>query len=290
MRVLHVGNIAGIGMIFSKYLNKKCIESHNVFYNKEIYDPMRYYQVYPDYVTVFESEEMEFLKNIVCIAENYDIIHIHTHVPWCATLKTNFPEKPIVFEYHGTDLRDNIGNQYRLEMEKYADKIICSTQDLPYFHEDGPGTMLWVPNPVDTDHFQRIDTKKAYHKYLTICRNERELKKITDMLYKAGMAYHFDYIDRSQFLFTYAEMPRLFSMYEYYFDIKFGGFEKLFDDPLQILSKSAMEAICCGLVVYTNDFDNSDKLRKMTQIPEYNKPENATDYLVSNVYTPLMRC
>ncbi|MHA1481548.1 MAG: hypothetical protein ACTSQZ_09020 [Candidatus Thorarchaeota archaeon] len=187
-------------------------------------------------------------------------IHINSHLVGLVIARSVAPWTPIVFQYHGTDIRGRIGIHKRV---KYlSDKVIVSTEDLMQYGE-------WYGCPIPTQ-FEYKGGRKP-NTALMIISGSAPVDKTED-----AIQYCFEHnleltiVDgRIGERIPSTEMPEYLSRFEYYLDFK----------GLDPMSKTGMEAIECGCKVVP-EYDLS------LVINEYKKTTPA-DYL--ELYNSLPR-
>lgn len=154
MRVLHIGNIAGVPQELSKAQRKLGLESdvisfqpHAFEYEVDMYRPTK---------LPFPLKYAERLGSLYAIAENYDIFHFHwsSAVPFGIDLPIwKSLGKKIVLHHHGDDIRQR---GEAIFFTKFANHIFVSTPDLL---EWSPRA-IWIPNPIDLEKLQYIGAKE----------------------------------------------------------------------------------------------------------------------------------
>ena len=90
------------------------------------------------------------------IVKPYDVFHLHSYRFLAKSLKQRNPTSKVILEYHGTDARGTPAGE-RFDDEQHCDLILISTPDLIEWVPNG----LWLPLPIDTDHFKLSEHRKV---------------------------------------------------------------------------------------------------------------------------------
>lgn len=153
MRILHIGNIAGIPQELSRAQKKMGFKSdvlsfypHPFGYEVDIYFPVK--RFYP-------LNHVEKVINILKILSKYDIIHFHfsSALPrGFDVMLWKFLRRRVIIHHHGSDIRYK---GEKLFYSKFADKILVSTPDLLEWSPDA----IWIPNPLNLDNYPYIGVK-----------------------------------------------------------------------------------------------------------------------------------
>lgn len=224
MKILHVWDQAGVGAVLAKYQRLLGHEAQVI--KRYGFDPCGIDEFYN--TRCFDVSAWRFYQIARSLAKDFDILHIHSAYKLCLVMP--FAKK--VIEFHGCDLRghDSLLNKIGRKM---ADKIIVSTPDLLEIVEDA----VWLPNPVDTDHFVRKGHFKP-HTALYV-HNWYESAEKAHVL---ADEYNLDLtvLDRSKgVMIKYKAFPAYLSQFEYFIS----------RHAIRSLSKTALEALACGLKV-----------------------------------------
>ena len=126
---------------------------------------------------------------------------------------------------------------------------------------------IYVPNPIDLDHF-RPQTPKS-DKAFTILLRHHSKELIENYLKDNNIDLEFDVIDTKKSPVRYADMPKFFSDYGTYIDLKFTEYFTL----AHCLSNAGRQALAMGLKVLNFD------LKYLTGLPPEHKPENVVQIL-----------
>jgi len=252
MKILHIGNTAGVGSIIAKYMDR-LFGTESLVVTRRASDP---YGV-TTYGEVWDCGAKMFALKCLWLARTFDIVHVHYFDKIVPFLKFLYPWKPVVLHYHGDDIRGkwNLRRKYWSK----ADVVLYSTLDL--LKDETPEQAVYVPNPVDTEIFHpcsvKAKPKTAFHfpydaDYLAIeyARKYSLELKIYDKQ-KHGFVVHL-------------KLPEVLCQYEYYVDVKKAGDEKIGS----AMSKMGLEALACGLKVIRWDG------KVMKRLPPENHPEN----------------
>lgn len=276
MKILHVGDKAGVSYTYTKFLRLRGHECMTIQMKET--DPFRFSNAYNVESKIVDPKtNEEWISEILKQAESVDIIHIHSAYELIPHLKKYYPDKKLVLQYHGTDLRENSDSQERHIYNGLADLVICSTKDLLNYQKN----MYYIPNPIDTDRFKPIDVKKSEIKYLRIGRQSDEIPILQRYLLRHNQLIEFAFLAAWENIKPQIEMPELLNKYEFYLDIKFDPYKNNPNEPFTVRSKAALEALACGLKVV------NEKFQIITKLPEENDGMKATSYLV-DFYTRIV--
>lgn len=301
MRILHVWDQAGVASVMAKYQRLRGDDSRVIKISSV--DKYGINQFYQDYNFSVNSEE--FVAKCTEKAENADVIHVHSAADILISLRKKFGKsKKFILHYHGTDIRgtDQLGesrtNQLgeksksqsnlayalflnakmrarkilrkrrHLKAQRLADAIIVSTPDLLQWVTN----CTYLPNPVDVDHFKpgRIYEKKNA---LTFNTELTDIGWALDYCRDNSINLDIEVYDRAHSPIMYANMPNFLRQYTVYVDIRY-----INETLLQALSKTALEALACGLKVL--DY----RLEYRQGLPVEHDPKNVISSL-SNIYS-----
>ncbi len=292
MRILHLWDQAGVAFILAKYQTLRGDQSH-VLMVKE-YDKFGISKFYREYI--ISTTLQEFLQKSIDEARSSDILHIHSRSDLVHEFRKVFGKsKKIVVHYHGTDVR-GIKNQrlphrsrlsdiavrgiftYRKikaaalfkkrihsKAQMLADAVVVSTPDLLSRVQNA----VYVPNPIDTGHFApngivKMDTA------LTIDTEAIDINLTLNHCKKNGLDFDIDVYNRIQNPIMYSDMPSFLKKYGTYIDIRYVD-----GILLENLSKTALEALACGLDVI--DY----RIKRLRGLPTENEPVNVVNKLDS---------
>ena len=198
---------------------------------------------------------------IIFESRKYDIVHLHDRDILIPALKTIYPRKPVIIHYHGSKIRSSW--KKRRKYWKYADRILISTTDL---YEGAPEGVVHIPNPVDTTLFFPVndvspDGEAVYFKY-DADDIARELAK------ELGMKLTIN--DKYKNPISYENMPNFLRRFKVLIDVK-RDFKGNILCQNEVMSKTALEAIACGLKVVNSSGTITEKL------PEDHLPQNVSE-------------
>ena len=301
MRILHIGDQAGVACILAKYQRLQGHESKVL----KIKDQDKYgiSSFYKNYIC-FLSPAEDIIKQALKRADDSELVHIHSNEDMLFMLRNNFgTSKKIILHYHGTDLR-GIDKQklphrswlsdiavksiyeYRrmknilllskkksnLRAQRLADAIIVSTPDLLQLCTKHDA--VYLPNPVDIEHFKPdIIKKNTLKEALTMDTEVTDTNWAISYCKKNDIDLEIEVCQRIQRPIMYAEMPSFLKQYKIYIDIRYVN-----KKVLENLSKTALEALACGLTVL--DY----KLNYVTGLPYEHNPVNVVSNL-SKIYS-----
>lgn len=226
MKILFVWDIAGVCSTFAKYIRRKGYECTVI--SRTTQDVFHFLHFYGEQSLYVDGKEFDDIA--LKMAADYDIIHCSA---WQIALliKEKYPNKPVIMEYHGSDLRLGEIEDARM-VSKKLDKILVSTPDLLEYLPDAQ----WIPNPVDTDHFKPSNHKQG------ILFLKPPYQSIPEL------PFNFKVIHRNDTITLFKNMPKLFEEFNIYIDWKYDtNVKKL----IIMRSKTALEALATGMTVYT---------------------------------------
>ena len=283
MNILHIWDQSGVACILAKYQQK--IGHNAIVLRRSNYDPYGIYEYYKKLVEFVD--EKEYLSMCLRKAKNVDIVHIHSRADALLYLK-KYLEKEVKFimHFHGSDLRGinqnftrekitlipkllfknytakRIRERNNLLAQKYADKIILSTPDLQ--DKIKKSIPIVLDNPVDTEHFCKSvsasNNSAGDSKFTFSTEATSNTKWIINYCKNSGID-KLQIIDRTKFPIRYSEMPDFLKGFNTYVDIRYVN-----NNVLNNLSKTALEALACGLKVIDH------KLKYWSDLPSVHEP------------------
>jgi glycosyltransferase involved in cell wall biosynthesis len=269
--ILHIGDQAGVACILAKYQRSQGYKSEVIKLSTN--DKFGIYSYYRDYISLIASEE-QFVNDCLQEGVSADIIHIHGNIDMLFRLRKKFGRtKKLILHYHGTDIRglkkQKLPHRSRLsdlaisliftyrrirnnllykkrridrKAQMLADVVIVSTPDLLQNTIKGS---IYLPNPVDTDHFNPDKTSTNTKKQALIIDTEvTDTQWVLDYCKKNNIGLDIEVYDRINNPIMYKDIPSLLKAYNVYIDIRYVD-KKI----LSNLSKTALEALACGLDV-----------------------------------------
>lgn len=298
MHILHVWDQAGVAYTLAKYQQQ--VQGHEAKvimignYNK--YGISEFYKQY-----ILNAALEEFTEKCMEKAKSADILHIHSRIDVLLKLRQKFGNsKKIILHYHGTDIRglkkqklphrsqlsdlairsimmfrrirDKVLFRKRMHIkaQRMADTVIVSTPDLLHLVAKG----IHLPNPVDTDHFKPDSISKNEQKEaLTIDTEVTDIQWALDYCKRHNISLNIEVYNRIKDPIVYKDMPEFLRRYKTYVDIRYVN-----KAILQNLSKTALEALACGLKVL--DY----QLKYRQGLPREHDPINVISRL-SNIYS-----
>lgn len=243
MTVLHIGDCAGVAHTLAKYQRRLGVEADVI--TKRESNPYDFDVLYGigdnrDYGT-YRYVAWALLKSL-----RYNLIHVHAVSSMMKYLRLMYPNKPIVLQYHGTDIRDRWE-----EMKPHwikADKVLVATKDLLSIH----ATLL--PRPIDRELF--VPTNNPIKNTALFFYRDVEYLPLA-LRYSYENNLKLTAYDTGKNVIPSKDMPRLLNSYEFLIDFK--GYE--------VLSKVALEALACGVKVINH------REEIVTELPEENYAE-----------------
>jgi len=241
MKVLFLGNTAGAFTPVAEWLHENGHEVKIVV--RACFDPYKFTENSGLGVLVDSPRDLyrETMRQISDMSP--DIVHISSSLELLLITRLQSWRTPIVFTYHGVDVRDSTGKPHKI-VSQLAEHITVTTPDLKSY-----GNFLdRVINPDFHYRGGRVpDTALMFYGDYFYADN-RELAKE----WCASKGYELTILDKnhSDYPIPHDKMPDYFSRYEYYLDWKDQRGE------LHALSKTALEALRCGCkVVHDSDFE-----------------------------------
>jgi len=266
LRILHVLNTAGVASVIAKFMDERLGTFSSVI-TRKAHD--RYgLTIYGE--TRSDSFWMFYLK-MVCEARKYDIVHLHDRDILIPPLKILYPNKPIVLHYHGTKIRDSW--KKREKYWKNADRLLVSTIDLL---EGAPKNTIHLPNPVDTTIFKPDCVDKREGEALYFKYNADDIAGNIANKFGVSLTIH----DKKTTPIEYKDMPEFLRRFKALIDVKRDVKGNILY-PENTMSKTALEALACGLKVITYQGEMIERL------PERNYPQNVAN-VVFHIYKELL--
>lgn len=292
--MLHIWDQAGVAFILAKFQQINGNESKVIrIKNADKYGIDEFYKEYGLFVA---PEELVY-KSIE-EARRADVIHIHSLPEMVINIRNTYREsKVIILHYHGTDIRGfsddnsrtfNLRNILRpknivrkirrrrlhIKAQRLADRVIVSTPDLIQLVKGS----IFLPNPIDTDHFNKKlikEISKISNVYEGIFVNSEVTNVELAMNYckHKKINLNIDIYDRTKNPIYYKDIPNFLKKYDVYVDLRFVN-RKL----LKNLSKTALEALACGLKVLNYN------LEYVNNLPSEHCPTNVVTIL-SSIYS-----
>jgi hypothetical protein len=293
MRILHVWDQAGVAFVLAKYQNLQGQNSKAIMVRE--YDKFGIGRFYNEYVINVTLEE--FVQRSLREAQSADIVHVHSRSDIVIRLRNEFGNsKKIVLQYHGTDIRgikkqklphrskvsdlavrgiftyrrvrDTILFKKRIhsQAQRLTDAVIVSTPDLLPLVSNA----IYLPNPIDTDHFSadKIFLKAERARALTIDTEAIDIGLALAYCKQHHVNQEIDVYNRIKDPIMYKDMPAFLKKYGLYVDIRYVD-----GKILENLSKTALEALACGLDVL--DY----KLNRRHGLPDEYAPKNVVSRL-----------
>ncbi|MCZ7355866.1 MAG: glycosyltransferase family 4 protein [Candidatus Methanoperedens sp.] len=181
MKILHIGDVAGIPLILAKAQRKLGYKSDVLSYQRHPFD----YGV--DYCFPLNSGfPINHIEKMIIFSKflsKYDVYHFHggTLLPkGIDSVLWKYLKKKLVIHHHGSDIRYT---GEKLIYSKFADKIFVSTPDLL---EWSP-CAIWIPNPISLDsfHYVGVENKVKSENINIVHAPSNRAKKGTEYILKA---------------------------------------------------------------------------------------------------------
>ena len=257
------------------------------------YDKYGIGRFYNEYV--IEAKLEDFVEKSICESRSADILHIHSRSDLVFKFREEFGNsKRIILQYHGTDIRgikkqklphrsklsdlavrgiftyrrvrDSILIKKRIhsQAQRLADAVIVSTPDLLPLVSNA----IYLANPIDTDHFRPEKSSSKPERALTMDTEATDIRLTLNYCKKQNVELDIDVYNRIKDPIMYGDMPAFLKKYGLYVDVRYVD-----GKILENLSKTALEALACGLDVLDYKLDRSHGL------PEEYNPMNVTSRL-----------
>jgi hypothetical protein len=295
MRILHVWDQAGVAFVLAKYQRLQGHDSKAIMVREyDKYGLGRFYKEYVINVTL-----KDFFQKSMDEAHSADILHIHSRSDMVLKFRKEFGRsKKIVLHYHGTDIRGIkkqklphrsklsdlavrgiftyrrvrdallIKKRIHSKAQDLADAVIVSTPDLLSL----ASSAIYLPNPIDTDHFtpDKISSPRPEGaRALAMDTEATDIQLTLNYCKKHNVKPDIDVYSRIRDPIDYADMPAFLKKYGIYLDVRYVD-----GNILENLSKTALEALACGLDVL--DY----KLNRLHGLPGEFDPMNVTSSLL----------
>jgi hypothetical protein len=163
-----------------------------------------------------------------------------------------------------------------IKAQRLADRVIVSTPDLIQLVKGS----IFLPNPIDTNHFNKklikersSDFSDDVYKGILVNSEVTNVNLAINYCKQKNINVKIDIHDRTKNPICYKDIPNFLKKYNVYIDLRFVN-EKL----LKNLSKTALEALACGLRVINYNLEYVDNL------PSEHYPMNVITML-SSIYS-----
>ena len=293
--MLHIWDQAGVAFILAKFQQINGNESKVIrVKNADKYGIDEFYKEYG----LFVAPE-ELVNRSIEEARRADVIHIHSLPEMVINIRNTYKEsKVIILHYHGTDIRGSEDNsrifnlrnilrpkkivrkirnrRLHIKAQRLADRVIISTPDLIQLVKGS----IFLPNPIDTNHFNKKlikersnDASDDVYKGILVNSEVTNINLAINYCKQKNINFNIDIYDRTKNPICYKDIPNFLKKYNVYIDLRFVN-EKL----LKNLSKTALEALACGLRVINYNLEYVDDL------PSEHYPINVITML-SSIYS-----
>jgi len=240
-KVLHVWDTAGIGSFLAKEQNKIGFNSSSITRNTNNPFGMSAY-----YKSKIITGKYNFVFRVLLRAWKYDLIHVHGVRKMVKHIRRICPKKKIVFEYHGTELR-NFSYEERINDEKLTDCILVSTSDL--LDEKCYHQQIYLPNPIDEKLFSLRDLPKN-NKAFSFLKENVTKEDLANKLIEHGYKIKLETRENLKRNIPYNLMPQFLSSFEYYVDVP-----KINGKILNVHSLTGLQALSLGMKVIDHNFE-----------------------------------
>lgn len=273
MKILFIGCIAAVPPTLVVSLRKRNIKA-NIICRKEA-NIFSVESFVPD-ARIISDRVRNYILKVLLYARKFNIIHVHSSDIIVPYLRLIYPKKKIILTYHGTDIRSQWD-----ERKKYWEKaniVTVSTIDLL---EDAPEGIVYSPNPVDLELFNRYNPVlkgSALFTYYDRFDNNRDLP--LEIAKKEAVKRNLTLvvIERDKWgRFKYPLFPRFLELFDYYIDARISHSGEL----IHSLSLTALQALALKVkVIYLG--------KEITQLPMEHEVSNVTDKWLE-IYSSLVQ-
>ena len=231
MKIVMVHDCAYVGYELRKELNKRGLEIDHVFFGGS-----------PRLATLKMGLKLRRLK---C-----DLIHAH----FCRSpiYSSYLSGKPYIAHCHGSDVRAG-KNWLQKRCLKKAKKVLVSTTDLL---EKLPNA-TWLPNPVDINRFKPL----RKHDGNRVLYFPRWYENLGPELEKTCARLGYELVVPKFYSIPYENLHLFLNEFDMFVDQK----------SIKSYSKTALEAMACGLPVIGFEHDLEKSLRNMMSLSEREK-------------------
>jgi hypothetical protein len=251
LNILHINDLAGVAGCLCKYLRKEGHRADVISFMDDLFGFDQFYN-YRHF-----SNQGIFCAVLNDILPAYDIIHLHYSFKFLEWLYAH-TDKPIVMHYHGTELATETADCRLLDHR--CKLVLTGAEQLLPLHPRAK----YLPTIVDTEHFHCIPETEGFREgALTFAVSYLKTPKMADENYKLAI------YDREKEAIDYKHLPLTLNSFREYIDVRHHKERGLLTD----LSKTALEALACGLKVYCNG-------QWIKELPEQHKPENVVKQLI----------
>lgn len=273
MKILFIGSIAAVPQTLVASLRKRNIKVNQICRKEENIFSVELFV--PD-AKIISGRARNYILKALLYARKFDVIHIHSLDLIIPLLRLLYPKKKIVLTYHGTDIRSQW--EKKKKYWKKANVVTVSTIDLL---DDAPEGVVYLPNPVDLEHFKRYNPvlkNSALFTYydrfeknrdmpLEIAKKEAKERNLTLIV-----------IERDKWgRFQYPLFPRFLELFDYYIDARISHSGAL----IHSLSLTALQALALNVkVIYLGE--------EISQLPMEHEVNNVVDSLLE-IYSSLLQ-
>ncbi|MBS7612574.1 hypothetical protein KEJ27_10330 [Candidatus Bathyarchaeota archaeon] len=232
MRVVMVNDCAHVGYELRRELIKRGFKVEHVFFNSK------------------RMPKVETLR-IALRLRLVDCNLIHAHYCRSPAYASYFSGKPYIVHCHGSDIRGRVNLLKRLCLKK-AVKVLVSTPDLLEVLPDA----IWLPNPIDMERFRQLkrhEGNKVLYFPSWYENLELRLRRICERL-----SYELTVQPRT---IPYENMHLFLNDFDIFIDRW----------SIKSYSKTALEAMACGLPVVSYKHNLEEMLEKLTSLEERQK-------------------
>lgn len=154
MKILHIGNIAGIPQILAAKQKGEGWLSETLSFSKHPFGYSSDHFFLPKWhFNRRYLPSFKILIKIMALIMKYDILHFHYSsliANGIDCLLWKIMGKRIVMHYHGSDIR---GKGEKLFRRRFSDVSIVSTPDLLEYSERA----VWMPNPINLEEYKPVE-------------------------------------------------------------------------------------------------------------------------------------
>ncbi|MHA2142571.1 MAG: hypothetical protein ACXADD_13815 [Candidatus Thorarchaeota archaeon] len=213
MRIVHIWNIAATAYVLAKYQSRlgHAVEVVDMVYTSE---KKLLYAGLDDPFYIISDNRTQFMDLIADKVELADIVHLHADDTIVNYIMNVCSKSVLVLTYHGEDIRGRWTE--KRDRYKHADMVTVATSDLL---AGAPNRVKHIPNPVDTEHFQRRHSYMPNTALFVMNRGyDASFKMAIDESRRRNLTTRVQ--TKQKTIFPYFVYPRFLELFEYYIDQK----------------------------------------------------------------------
>jgi len=291
LRILHVFEQAGVSGLLAREQRKRGYVADVIMMDG--YDPFKQSSFYNAQFVGFRQmlwlEKIRFIgiaiklvnkiirKLVFCIyvarlSHFYDVIHIHSFY-WTSFLMSR--SKPKVFHFHGDDVRRK--PSFRSKFTKWITSLWLWVNHYQTFYVSTPDLLedlpraVWIPNIADPELFKPLEHKKNSKAVYFHNWHEGSCSRAFRLAKEHGWELTVFNRTKGGNKILFEDMPNVLGQFSFLIDRA----------NIKSLSKTALEALACGLIVVNHE----DQF--VASLPECHDQEKGVDQVIK-IYERLM--